>query len=277
MKVISWNVNGIRAVNKKNCNGEQNAADEMNVIEQMTDELNPDVLCLQEIKTDNKGDLECYRSIYSHIAVNSAAKRGYSGTAILSKETPIAAYCDFYHEEHEEEASTYDFSSEGRLLTAEFRKVNVICCYTVNAKNSLERLDDRQIWDEFFKQHIILTEEKTGKPCIVVGDLNVAHKPADLYNHKEDSRTAGLSKEERQGFTDLLEHAELTDAWRYKNPEGNKWSWWSPITRARDRNAGWRIDYTLVSNSLKDVITEVDILNEYYGSDHCPVMVKLDV
>ena len=223
MKVISWNVNGIRAVNKKNCNGEQNAKDEMNVIEQMTDEQQPDVLCLQEIKTDNKGDLELYRSLYPNIAVNSADKKGYSGTAILSKEKPIAVYSNFYHEEQVEETESYDFTNEGRLLTAEFQQLNVICCYTVNAKNSLERLDDRQIWDELFKQHIILTEQKTGKPCIVVGDLNVAHKPVDLYNNKSDCRTAGLSKEER--------HA----------------------------------------------ITEVDILNEYYGSDHCPVMVHVNL
>jgi exodeoxyribonuclease-3 len=293
MKVISWNVNGLRAVNKKNANGTEKAAAELNVIAKIAEDQNPDVLCLQEIKTDRPQDLDEYKSIFPYIYVNSAAKKGYSGTAILSKVKPLKVSSNFEEfSQLQEEAVTNSFSTEGRILTAEFSfsqsekphepgsksqgefdGISVICCYTVNAKSNLERLEDRQKWDELFKNLIILKEQTTKKPVIVVGDLNVAHKPIDLYNHKKDCRTAGLSKEEREGFSNLLEHAELTDAYRYRNPEGQKWSWWSPITKARTRDAGWRIDYTLVSNSLREAITEVDILNEYYGSDHCPVMV----
>jgi exodeoxyribonuclease-3 len=297
MKVISWNVNGIRAVNKKNSAGTEKAVTDLNVIAQIAKDHDPDVLCLQEIKTDRQQDLDEYKSIFPYIYVNSATKKGYSGTAILSKVAAVSINSNFEEfSQLKEEAAAHSFSQEGRILTAEFAfeqsskpnrpgltsqgeftTASVICCYTVNAKSNLERLEDRQLWDELFKQLIILKEQKTKKPVIVVGDLNVAHKPHDLYNHKGDCKTAGLSKEERQGFSDLLEHAELTDAYRYKNPEGQKWSWWSPITKARTRNAGWRIDYTLVSNSLKDKITEVDILNEYYGSDHCPVMVCVNL
>ena len=281
MKVISWNVNGIRAVNKKNANGTEKAATDLNVIRQIAKDQDPDVLCLQEIKTDRSQDLNEYKDIFPYIYVNSATKKGYSGTAILSKVEAVSVHSNFDEfSQLKEEAASHSFSQEGRILTAEFTTTttaSVICCYTVNAKSNLERLEDRQLWDELFKQLIILKEQKTKSPVIVVGDLNVAHKPADLYNHKSDCKTAGLSKEEREGFSQLLEHAELTDAYRSKNPEGQKWSWWSPITKARTRDAGWRIDYTLVSNSLKDAITEVDILNEYYGSDHCPVMVKLNL
>jgi exodeoxyribonuclease-3 len=276
MKVISWNVNGIRAVNKKNVTGAPAAPDEMTVIAQMIDEHAPDVLCLQEIKTDNPNDLSAYKDYFKYIAVNSAQKKGYSGTAILSKEEPLKVTKDFEaHPILKEQSANFSATKEGRVLTAEFATLNVICCYTVNAKMDLSRIDERQQWDEMFKQHIILTEQATGKPCVVVGDLNVAHKPCDLYANKKDCRTAGLSTEERQGFTDLLEHAELIDAYRFKNPTGRKWTWWSPITQARERDIGWRIDYTLVSKSLQESLTEVDILDDYYGSDHCPVLVTI--
>jgi exodeoxyribonuclease-3 len=276
MKVISWNVNGIRAVNKKNVTGAPAAPDDMTVIAQMIDEHAPDVLCLQEIKTDNPNDLSVYKEYFKYIAVNSAQKKGYSGTAILSKEEPLKVTKDFEaHQQLKEQSANFSATKEGRVLTAEFTTLNVICCYTVNAKMDLSRIEERQQWDEMFKQHIILTEQATGKPCIVVGDLNVAHKPCDLYANKKDCRTAGLSTEERQGFTDLLEHAELIDAYRFKNPTGRKWTWWSPITKARERDIGWRIDYTLVSKSLQESLTDVDILDDYYGSDHCPVLVSI--
>ncbi len=251
MRMISWNVNGLRAVMKK---------DFLQILAHK-----PDIICLQETKAQPDQVREALAELKGfHIFPNSAVKKGYSSTAILSKHEPISVTLDMGMEEHDQ---------EGRVIAAEYPDWYVVTVYTPNSGSELKRLDYRQTWDRDFLKYIKKLEKR--KPVIVCGDLNVANKPIDLARPKENyNKSAGYMQQEIDGIDALLA-AELVDTWRHFNPEKAKYTWWSYRAGARENNVGWRIDYFLTSRGLVDKIKHVDILNDVHGSDHCPVLLDM--
>lgn len=263
--IISWNVNGIRANLKKLApNGKP-------YIQNLVDTEQPDFLCLQEVRSTGK-ELDLFRPTYPHIFTHVADKKGYSGTAILAKEAPIHVYKNFSAEPAIEVAASHLAAmSEGRVLTAEYPTYFIVTTYTPNAKAGLERLEERQVWDGFWCAY--LKSLAARKPVIACGDLNVAHTDQDVYAAKGKA-VAGVTAQERAGFSTLL-NSGFVDTFRAKHPDVRRWSWWSNFAQCRARNVGWRIDYVLVSSSLQEHITVADCLNDYLGSDHCPVALQL--
>jgi len=253
VRLVSWNVNGVRAVMKK---------DFLASLEDMQ----TDVLCLQETKAQDDQVLEALADLEGYyIFTNSAEKKGYSGTAILSKEKPLSVTVDIGLEEHD---------TEGRVITAEYKDFYLITVYTPNSGSELKRLPYRQTWDSAFLA-FIKNLEKT-KPVIVCGDLNVAHKEIDLARPKPNyNKSAGYMQDEIDGM-DQYHQAGFIDTFRYLNPEQVKYSWWSYRAGARARDIGWRIDYFLVSASLETKLQQADIFTEIMGSDHCPVMLEIE-
>lgn len=244
-KLISWNVNGLRA-----CLGK-------GFLEYVTS-TDADVFCIQESKLQ-EGQVGLELPGY-HQYWNYAEKKGYSGTAMFTKEKPITVAYGLGIEEHDK---------EGRVITAEFEDYYVVTCYTPNSQDELKRLDYRMKWEDAFRGYLKNLEEK--KPVIFCGDLNVAHKEIDLKNPKTNRKNAGFSDEERAKFTELLD-AGFIDTYRYFNPDKEGvYSWWSYRFSARAKNAGWRIDYFCVSKALKDRLVSAEIHTETMGSDHCPV------
>lgn len=251
-KIISWNLNGVRAVVKKG-------------LHDIIDNLDADVICFQETKAQDDQVQEALFGVNYNIYSNSAVKKGYSGTAILSKEEPISVVNDMGIEAHDQ---------EGRVICAEFNDYYLITVYTPNSGSTLARLDYRQQWDKDFKTYLKELEKR--KSVIVCGDLNVAHKDIDLKNHKPNyNKSAGYMQEEIDGMDNYIE-AGFVDTFRTLNPDQEKYSWWSYRGGARDRNVGWRIDYFLVSEAMINKITHADILNDVMGSDHCPVEIIVE-
>lgn len=262
MKIFSWNVNGLRAVLKKGA------------FQEFLAKYDPDIICLQETKAKQgqaEVDFEEYVEIW-----NSAERAGYSGTAIFTKVQPLNVRFGMFDEQNEGFAWVDEFGdvrTEGRLLTAEFDDFYLVDAYVPNAKDSLERLKFREtVWDPALLNY--LKELEKTKPVILCGDMNVAHKEIDLARPKQNVGHAGFTDEERQGMTNYLA-AGFVDSFRFKNPEKIKYSWWSYRGQARTNNVGWRIDYFLLSDSLKDKLVEAEICDEVMGSDHCPVMIEM--
>lgn len=242
MKFISWNVNGLRAVAGKG-------------FADVFVGLDADFVCLQETKLQaGQIDLEFpgYTSYW-----NFAEKKGYSGTAVYTRLEPLGVRYGIGKEEHDQ---------EGRVITLEYEKFFLVCVYVPNSQDGLRRLDYRMQWEDAFRSYL------TGlpKPVIVCGDLNVAHEEIDLKNPSTNHLNAGFTDQERSKFSELLA-AGFVDSWRFQHPDEVKYSWWSYRMNARARNAGWRIDYFLVSASIKNAISGTEIHNEIYGSDHCPI------
>ena len=255
MKLISWNVNGLRAVMNKG-------------FKDFFDKIDADIFCIQETKMqENQVDDNIKEIVKEYNSYwNSAEKKGYSGTAIFSKEKPINVTYGIGKEEHDK---------EGRVITLEFEDFYMVNIYTPNSKRELERLDYRQIWEDEIRAYLL--DLSTKKPVVMCGDLNVAHNEIDLKNPKTNRKNAGFTDEERAKMTELL-NAGFIDTFRYKYPEvEGKYSWWSYMFHAREKNAGWRIDYFIVSENLKDKIEDAKILDDIYGSDHCPVELDLNI
>ena len=251
MKFISWNVNGLRA-----CMG-KGWLDFFN-------EQNADFFCLQETKLQ-EGQIELDLPGY-HQYWNYAEKKGYSGTAIFAKEEPLSVTYG---------VGVPELDTEGRLITLEYPNFYLLTCYTPNAQRELARIDHRLKWDEAFRDY--MSRLDAGKPVIVCGDLNVAHNEIDLKNPKSNRGSAGFSDEERQSFSETLAKG-FTDTFRHLNPDATGcYTWWSYMFKAREKNAGWRIDYFLVSDRIKDQIIQAPIYNEVLGSDHCPVGLELNL
>lgn len=249
-KFISWNVNGLRACVTKG-------------FLDFFNEVNADVFCLQETKLQ-AGQIDLPLDGY-HMYWNYAEKKGYSGTALFTKEEPISVTYGLGIEEHDK---------EGRVITAEFEDYYFVTCYTPNSKNELLRLDYRMVWEDAFREYL-KNLEKT-KPVIVCGDLNVAHNEIDLKNPKTNRKNAGFTDEERGKMTALLDSG-FTDTFRYFYPDREGiYSWWSYRFKAREKNAGWRIDYFLTSKSLDSRLVSADIHTEVFGSDHCPVELVIE-
>jgi len=250
MKFISWNVNGLRAVASKN-------------FEEAFNTLDADFFCLQETKMQ-EGQLDLaflgYQSYW-----NYADKKGYSGTAIYTKHTPQSVSYGMGIDEHDH---------EGRLITLEYEGFYLVCCYTPNSQDGLKRLDYRMQWEDDFRNYLLRLDEK--KPVILCGDLNVAHEEIDLKNPKSNRMNAGFTDQEREKMTTLL-GSGFTDSFRHFYPtlEG-AYSWWSYRFHAREKNAGWRIDYFIVSNRLVPQLESASIHNEIFGSDHCPVEIIIN-
>ena len=249
-RFISWNVNGIRACINKD-------------FYESFEKLNGDIFCLQETKVQ-EGQVELELEGY-HQYWNYAEKKGYSGTAIFTKEEPLNVTYGLEIEEHD---------TEGRVITLEFENYYFLTVYTPNARDGLVRLDYRMEWEDAFRDFVKKLDEK--KPVILCGDLNVAHNEIDLKNPSANRKNPGFTDEERGKFTQLLESG-FVDTFRYLYPDLEEaYSWWSYRFRARDRNAGWRIDYFVISQSIKDKIREAKIHSDIFGSDHCPVELEID-
>lgn len=251
MKIVSFNVNGIRAIMKKDFLADVHR-------------LNVDVICLQETKAQDDQVAEALAVLEGyHIYSNSAERKGYSGTAILTKEKPLSISYDMGIEEHDK---------EGRVIAAEYNDFFLVTVYTPNSGSELLRLSYRQDWDKHFLTYLKELEKK--KPVVVCGDLNVAHKDIDLARPKENyNKAAGFMQEEINGM-DAYTSNGFVDTFRVLHPDGIKYSWFSYRGGARERNVGWRIDYFLVSEALLPRVNSADIHNEIYGSDHCPVSVE---
>lgn len=251
MRFISWNVNGLRAISGKN-------------FKEDFDKLNGDFFCLQETKLQ-EGQIELQIPGY-HQYWNYAEKKGYSGTAIFTKYEPLSVTYGMGIEEHDK---------EGRIITLEYPEFYIITVYTPNSQNELKRLDYRMKWEDDFREY--LGKLKNNKGVIVCGDLNVAHKEIDLKNPKTNRNNAGFTDEEREKMTTLLESG-FVDSFRYFYPDmENIYSWWSYRFQARLKNAGWRIDYFLVSDNIKDKMKDAKIYTDIMGSDHCPVELDMNL
>ncbi len=249
MKMISWNVNGLRAVVGKG-------------FVDIFNSLDADIVCLQETKLQ-EGQIDLSFEGYAQYW-NYAVKKGYSGTAIFTRVQPLSVSYGLGIEEHDQ---------EGRVITLEFDKFYLVNVYTPNSKDGLARIDYRMQWEDDFRVYLKKLEEN--KPVVVCGDLNVAHTEIDLKNPKTNRNNAGFSDQERGKMTELLD-AGFIDTFRYFYPDvTGAYSWWSYRFNARKNNAGWRIDYFLVSESLKNELKGASILNDIYGSDHCPVMLEI--
>lgn len=250
LKLISWNVNGLRAQVRKG------------FLEKL-EALDPDILCLQEIKLTEgqlELDLEHYEEYY-----NYAERKGYSGTAIFTKKKPLSVTYGIGIPEHDQ---------EGRVITMAFESFILVTCYTPNSKRGLERLDYRQVWEDAFLAYLKKLEED--KPVVVCGDLNVAHNDIDLANPASNHKNAGFTDEERAKFNQLLDNGFI-DTFRYFHPdETEAYTWWSNFANSRARNIGWRIDYFLASEALKPRLTSAAIHADVMGSDHCPVELQLE-
>lgn len=249
MKLVSWNVNGVRAVYQKG-------------FKEIFNNFNADIFCIQETKMQ-EGQLDLTMEGY-HVYLNSAERKGYSGTAVWTKIKPISVSKGIGIEEHDK---------EGRVLTLEYNEFYLVNVYTPNSKRELERLDYRVIWENEFRKYVKNLEKN--KPVILCGDLNVAHKELDVKNDKTNRNSAGFTDEERREFQNLL-NENFVDTFRVFYPDKEKFSWWSYFGKAREKNVGWRIDYFVVSEVLKDKLKDAEIHDQVFGSDHCPVSIDIE-
>lgn len=252
MKLISWNVNGVRAVMKKE------------FMDSFTS-MNPDVLCLQETKAQDDQVLEALKEVEGyHIYTNSAEKRGYSSTAIISKQKPISVTNGLGIEKHD---------NEGRVITAEYDEFYLVTAYVPNSQNGLKRLDYRMEWDADMKAYLQKLDKK--KPVAFCGDLNVVHTEMDIKNHKSNyNKSPGYTQKEIDGLEAFLSGG-FTDTFRALHPDEIKYSWWSYRFNSREKNTGWRLDYFLASDRILNKIKTAEIHNDIFGSDHCPVSITL--
>ncbi|MDC0948657.1 exodeoxyribonuclease III [Gammaproteobacteria bacterium] len=252
MKLVSWNVNGVRAVQNKG------------FVESLA-QMQPDVLCLQETKAQDDQVATALEALDGyHLASYSAERKGYSGTAILSKREPLNITLGIGAQEHD---------NEGRVIVAEFDDFQLLNVYTPNSGSALARLDYRDEWDRAFLNYARRLD--ADKPLVMCGDFNVAHREIDIARPKPNyNKSAGFTQREIDGM-DALHEAGFIDSFRHQHPETVRYSWWSYRAGAREKNIGWRIDYFLVSQQLSDRIAETDIVNDVHGSDHCPVALTL--
>jgi exodeoxyribonuclease-3 len=255
LNLINWNVNGIRSIIKKDFISDIKS-------------LNPDVFCLQETKAsaeDAKSALELFPGYKAYVNA-SKQRKGYSGTAIVSKAEPLQVSYDMGIEEHDQ---------EGRLITAEYATFFLVTVYTPNAGEGLKRLDYRERWDTDFREYVTTLQRR--KPVIICGDLNVAHQPIDIARPKENyNKSAGYTQQEIDGFQRLLDEG-FVDTFRHFNPDTVKYTYWNNMFNSRARNVGWRIDYFLTSKSILNNVKEASVYDQLMGSDHCPVGLKIDL
>jgi exodeoxyribonuclease-3 len=251
MKLVSWNVNGLRACLTKG-------------FKDFFNEVDADIFCIQETKMQPEQAEISFEGYLPYW--NSAVKKGYSGTAVFTKKEPLSVTYDFGLDKH---------NDEGRVITLEFEEFYMVTAYTPNAQRGLTRIDYRMEWEDDFRNYLVELDRK--KPIILCGDLNVAHNEIDLKNAKSNAGNAGFSNEERSKMTELL-NAGFIDSFRYLYPDlTGAYTWWSYMFHARENNAGWRIDYFIVSDKIKDKIEDSIIHKDVYGSDHCPIELDFEI
>ena len=263
MKLISWNVNGLRAAMTKG-------------FKDFFTEIDADAFCIQETKMqEDQIDIDIM-SLGDKQYFHSAEKKGYSGTAVFLKDEPIKVTKGLIDEfKDNKEVKVLAEDNEGRIITVEFEKFYLVNCYVPNAKRSLERLDYRMVWEDGMRAYLKLLDSK--KPIVYCGDLNVAHQEIDLKNPKSNRGNAGFTDEEREKMTELLD-SNFIDTFRYKYPDKEEeYTWWSYMGHVRERNIGWRIDYFVISDRIKDKIIDAKIHQSIMGSDHCPIELDLDI
>ena len=259
MKLISWNVNGLRACVNKG-------------FEDFFKEIDADIFSIQETKMQENQIDEIIKSFGNYQYFNSAEKKGYSGTAVFTKQKPLKVTFDMNNENTR--FNILSNNNEGRIITAEYEKFFLVNCYVPNSKRELERLEYRKEWEDDLREY--LKELDKIKPVIYCGDLNVAHKEIDLKNPSTNHNSAGFTDDEREKMTKLL-NSGFVDSYRYKYPEKVEYSWWSYMFHAREKNVGWRIDYFLVSERIADKIIDAKIHTDILGSDHCPIELIIDI
>jgi exodeoxyribonuclease III len=262
MKLITWNVNGLRSIAQKDKDGIKGKGGD-NVIKTLMQEYSIDILCLQETKCPGecKVDIPVFEASF---ILDSKTKKGYSGVAIMSHTIPVDIRTDF------------PLNEEGRVLCFEFSKYYIVNAYVPNSKPDLSRLEYRvNVWEKAIRTYI--NELQKNKPVIFVGDFNVAPTEIDIHNPKNNDNAHGFTMQERKAFQQLKEECKLVDAYRVLHPKTIKYSWFSPFAKSRANNKGWRLDMILVSEKLKNKVQHCDILNNIFGSDHCPVIVDIDI
>jgi exodeoxyribonuclease III len=279
MRIISWNINGIKSMSTKLKDGSKKGSPTNNGIKSLIEEQKPDVLCFQEIKTQTAGDLAFLKSNFKYILTNfSKHKKGYSGVALLTNSKPQWVSYDFkmYTEEQIGEYNKYEWIDEGRLITARFANCIIVTAYIPNAQEELARIDERLAWEQVMRNYLKLLKEENSVPVIYVGDHNVAPEEIDIHDKKNRDKVAGASKEERAEYKKLLEVGFL-NAFRYLHPLERKYTYFSNFANAREKNKGWTIDHWIVSSEAKDKIVAADMLLEYYGSDHVPIVLNMNI
>lgn len=284
MRFGSWNVNGIRSILTKTKNGDKippSSKDvEENVLSTLLLEKRLDVLCLQEIRTSDSSFITSLPQDVKEYSLFSIRKKGYSGVTILTKLNVVGMYQGFALFEDEilpsEEEKRKEFLYEGRLITLELEDYIIVNVYTPNSQDELKRLDDRMKWDTYFSYYIYLLRGNFDKKIIICGDFNVAVDDIDIFSPSSHHHSAGFSDEERESFRLLLKENDLIDTFRYLHPEEREmYTYFSNRFQSRKKNRGWRIDYFLVEKKLKSSIVKSEILNNYYGSDHCPIILEM--
>lgn len=259
MKLVSWNVNGLRACVNKG-------------FEDFFKEIDADIFSIQETKMQESQIDEKIKTFGKNQYFNSAEKKGYSGTAIFTKQKPISITYDI--DKNKENYKILSNNNEGRIITAEYEKFFLVNCYVPNSKRELERLEYRKEWEDDLRNYLI--ELDKNKPVIYCGDLNVAHEEIDLKNPSTNHNSAGFTDDEREKMTQLL-NSGFVDSYRYKYPEKIEYSWWSYMFHSREKNVGWRIDYFLVSERIAEKIIDAKIHTEILGSDHCPIELDIEI
>jgi len=279
MRIISWNVNGIRSMITKLKNGEKKGFATNNVIKTLIDEQDPDILCFQELKTQNEGDLAFLKSNFKYILTNfSKFKKGYSGVGLLTNIKPEWVSYDFkmYSEELIGPYNNYVWIDEGRIITARFKSCIVVTAYIPNSQSELLRLDERIEWERIMRNYLKLLKEENTVPIIYVGDLNVAPDDIDIHDKKNRDKVAGASKEERSEYKKLLELGFI-NAFRHMYPTERKYTYFSNFANSRQNGKGWNIDHWIISSEAKHNIIKTDMLLDYYGSDHIPIILDMNI
>jgi len=278
MRIISFNVNGIRAITGKIKSGEKKGHDGDHCLKSLIEEHQPDILCLQEVKTQDINDLTCFKPFYKNTYTNfSKQKKGYSGVALLTTFDPewVSYGFDLFHENRIGEYEKFDFEQEGRLICAKFSDCFVVTVYVPNSKPGLVRIQERIIWDTLLRNYLKELEVEFKLPVILCGDLNVAPEDKDIHK-KQPKGTPGASKEERDQFKKFMDIGFI-DSYRHLHPNDIKYTYWSNFANSREKNKGWRIDLFMVSEWIKNNIIEADCLTDYYGSDHGPILLTLQL
>jgi exodeoxyribonuclease-3 len=279
MRIISWNVAGIRAVTGKIKNGEKKGSATNNVIKILCEEQRPDILCIQETKTQNDGDLAFLKTNFKYVLNTfSTIKKGYSGVSLLTNERPQWVSYGFsaYTEEQIGPYNSYEWNNEGRIITARLKKCVIVTAYVPNAQPELARIEERIEWEKIIRNYLKLLKDENNVPVIYVGDLNVAPEDIDIHDKKNRDKVAGASKEERAEYKKLLDIGFI-NAFRHLYPSERKYSYFSNFNNSRQNNKGWLIDHFIISSSAKENIVKSDMLTEYFGSDHIPILLDISV
>ena len=279
MRIISWNINGIKAMNGKLKNGDKTATKSTNGIKSLIEEQRPDVLCFQEVKSQTQDDFTHLKENFKYILTNfSKNKKGYSGVALMCNERPQWVDYDFkmYTEEQIGPYNNYEWINEGRLITARFSKCIIITSYIPNAQDELARIDERLAWEQIMRNYLTLLKKENTVPVIYVGDLNVAPEDIDIHDKKNRDKVAGASKEEKAEYKKLLE-VGFVNAFRHLHPTERKYTYFSNFHNSRENNKGWTIDHWIVSSEAKDKIVASDMLLDFKGSDHVPILLDMAI